>query len=67
LTGWTVAGVLVASLVSAVPLRAEVWHLEARTVPFDDASLAVPVDYAPLARAARGRRLCVLYPHLKDA
>jgi periplasmic protein TorT len=36
------AAVLCASLASSA--RAEVWQLEARAVPFDDASAAVPVD-----------------------
>jgi protein TorT len=46
---------------------AEVWKLEARSVPFDDASAAVPIDYVPLDHAARPWRFCILYPHLKDA
>jgi protein TorT len=46
---------------------ADVWHLKARAVPFDDASAAVPLDYIPLEHAARPWRFCVLYPHLKDA
>jgi protein TorT len=45
----------------------EVWALEARAVPFDDASPAIPIDYVPLDRAEQPWRLCVLYPHLKDA
>ena len=46
---------------------AEIWKLEARSVPFDDSSAAVPIDYTPLDHAARPWRFCVLYPHLKDA
>ena len=46
---------------------AEIWKLEARSVPFDDASPAIPIDYVPLDHAARPWRFCVLYPHLKDA
>lgn len=46
---------------------AETWKLEARAVPFDDSSAAVPIDYVALDRAAKPWRLCVLYPHLKDA
>lgn len=57
--------VLVAGLMA--PARAEVWQLEARAVPFDDASAAVPLRYAALDHAARPWRFCVLYPHLKDA
>lgn len=45
----------------------ELWQLEARAVPFDDSSAGVPLAYAPLDRAERPWRLCVLYPHLKDA
>lgn len=59
------AAVLVAGLVA--PARADVWQLEARAVPFDDASAAVPLTYTALDRAARPWRFCVLYPHLKDA
>jgi periplasmic protein TorT len=47
--------------------QAEDWQLEARAVPFDDASAAVPLTYTPLGHAARPWRFCVLYPHLKDA
>lgn len=59
------AAVLVAGLMG--PARGEVWQLEARSVPFDDASAAVPLTYRALDRAARPWRFCVLYPHLKDA
>jgi protein TorT len=51
----------------AGPAPAEVWTLEARAVPFDDASAAVPVTYTALAQAEKPWRFCVLYPHLKDA
>jgi protein TorT len=54
--------------ISPAPSRAEgPWLLQARRVPFDDASPALPVVYAPLDRASRPWRLCVIYPHLKDA
>lgn len=61
--------VVLASLAMALarPVGAEIWHLEARSVPFDDASPAVPLDYTPLDHADRPWRFCVLYPHLKDA
>lgn len=59
------AAVLLAGL--AGQAGAEVWKLEARAVPFDDSSAAVPLTYTPLTRAARPWRFCVLYPHLKDA
>lgn len=51
----------------AAQASAESWHLEARAVPFDDASAAVPMTYTALDHAARPWRFCVLYPHLKDA
>lgn len=59
------AVVLAAGL--AGPALAEVWKLEARAVPFDDASPARPIDYVPLDHARKPWRFCVLYPHLKDA
>ena len=61
------AGILGASLLASLPSSAEVWQLEARSIPFDDTSPAVAIDYVPLDRAARPWRFCVLYPHLKDA
>lgn len=51
----------------ASPAPAEVWQLEARAIPFDDASPAVPLAYSALDHASRPWRFCVLYPHLKDA
>jgi protein TorT len=59
------AAVLLAVL--AGPASAEVWPLEARAVPFDDASAAQPIGYSALEHAARPWHFCVLYPHLKDA
>ena len=43
------------------------WPLQMRAVAFDDTSAGIAYDYTPLSRAARPWRLCVLYPHLKDA
>jgi len=62
-------GLLAAFVLLSTPAaRAEdTWQLEARSVPFDDASRGVRIDYRPLAVASRPWRLCVLYPHLKDA
>ena len=51
----------------AGPSHAEVWQLEARAIPFDDASASVPVTYIAFDHASRPWRFCVLYPHLKDA
>ncbi|MCU0903569.1 MAG: TMAO reductase system periplasmic protein TorT [Tabrizicola sp.] len=59
------AATLIAALAKAA--QADVWQLEARAVPFDDASPAVTLSYTPLDHAARPWRFCVLYPHLKDA
>lgn len=47
--------------------NAESWQLQVPTVPFDDDSPTQPVQYQPLERATKAWRLCVLYPHLKDA
>ncbi len=49
------------------PLLAEDWPLMAATTPFDDASPTRSVAYTPLPHAAKPWRLCVVYPHLKDA
>ena len=45
----------------------ERWPLIAPTVPFDDSSPFAPLDYVALDRAAQPWRICILYPHLKDA
>lgn len=58
--------VILAALPAALA-RAETWSLEARAIPFDDASPAVPLAYHALDHAARPWRFCILYPHLKDA
>lgn len=46
---------------------ADTWPLQVPTVPFDDDSPTAPLLYHPLDHAAKAWRLCVLYPHLKDA
>ena len=46
---------------------AETWQLQVPTVPFDDDSPTAPLLYHPLDHAAKAWRLCVIYPHLKDA
>ena len=46
---------------------AEIWDLQVPSVPFDDDSPTVAMAYQPLDHAARPWRLCVIYPHLKDA
>ena len=45
----------------------ETWALQVFDRPFHDDSPSRPLEYQPLAQATRGWRLCVLYPHLKDA
>ena len=46
---------------------AETWALQVPTVPFDDDSPTEPLMYQALDHAAKPWRLCVIYPHLKDA
>jgi periplasmic protein TorT len=68
---WLAVLVACATHVTAPPARAEpapeVWRIEAPAIAFDDASPLERLDYLPLAVAERPWRLCVLYPHLKDA
>lgn len=54
-------------VVAACGAYAETWNLQVPTVPFDDDSPAEAVAYHPLDHAAQPWRLCVIYPHLKDA
>lgn len=62
------AGGVAVVAAGVVPVAAqESWPLQERVVPFDDTSAGRAIDYAPLAHASRPWRLCVLYPHLKDA
>lgn len=57
-----------ALILTVAPASAEeAWPLVAPSVPFDDASPLVPMEYTALDRAAKPWRLCILYPHLKDA
>ncbi len=59
---------LALTLAIAAPAWAEErWPLIIPTVPFDDSSRFVPLDYLALDRAAQPWRICILYPHLKDA
>lgn len=59
---------LVVVLATLSPAWAEErWPLVAPLVPFDDDSPFAPLDYLALDRAAQPWRLCILYPHLKDA
>lgn len=45
----------------------ETWQLQVPSVPFDDDSPTAPIAYQPLDHAAKPWRICVIYPHLKDA
>jgi periplasmic protein TorT len=60
---------LLAGLVAFGATGAEAggWDLQVPTVPFDDDSPTTAVIYQPLDRAVKPWRLCVIYPHLKDA
>ena len=65
-------GKLVAPLALGLALTcgmacADTWPLDQRAVPFDYASAAIAIDYTPLDKAAQKWRICVAYPHLKDA
>lgn len=51
----------------AAPAMAETWSLDVRSRPFDYSSPAIATDYQPLDKAARKWRICIAYPHLKDA
>ena len=58
------AGLLAVGTTSA---HTETWDLQVPTVPFDDDSPTEALVYQPLDHAAQHWRLCVIYPHLKDA
>ncbi|WP_323716359.1 TMAO reductase system periplasmic protein TorT [Paracoccus aminovorans] len=55
------------ALAPAAPAAAETWPLQVFREPFRDDGPTYRLDYRPLDHAARPWRLCVLYPHLKDA
>lgn len=46
---------------------AQTWALQVPSVPFDDDSPTTALAYHPLDHAAKPWRICVVYPHLKDA
>ena len=60
---------LIAAIVVATGQNAgaEPWALQVPSIQFDDDSPTVAIAYEPLAQAEKPWRLCVLYPHLKDA
>src|SRR3989338_7634167 len=45
----------------------ETWQIQVPAVPFDDDSPTTTIAYQPLDHAAKPWRICVTYPHLKDA
>ena len=47
--------------------RGDTWELQVPKVALDDDSPTEVLAYHPLDHAAKPWRLCVLYPHLKDA
>lgn len=46
---------------------AEQWQLQVPSVPFDDDSPTATITYQALQQAEKPWRICVIYPHLKDA
>lgn len=64
--GRSLAVLLLCALIGG-PALSETWALDVRSVPFDYSSPAIATDYQPLDKAARKWRICVAYPHLKDA
>jgi protein TorT len=53
--------------VFATGSSADTWELQVPVVPFDDSSPTETVVYQPIDRAEKNWRICVIYPHLKDA
>lgn len=54
-------------LLTATTVNAESWPLETWSTPFDYNSESQLIDYQPTYKASREWRLCISYPHLKDA
>ena len=52
---------------TATVVRADVWRLETWSIPFDYSSDSRIIDYQPTTAASHAWRLCIAYPHLKDA
>lgn len=46
---------------------AETWSLQAPQTPFDYQSDSNTIHYTPLTKAAQNWKICVSYPHMKDA
>lgn len=49
------------------PAAAESWRLQVPQTAFDYSSGLETLEYKPLGKAAQPWRLCIAYPHLKDA
>lgn len=47
--------------------KAETWDLQVPAVAFDDDSPKTELSYQALDRAEKSWKICVIYPHLKDA
>jgi periplasmic protein TorT len=60
----------VAALVVGAPVLAADWfpyNAEQVTPPFDPDGKVSPVEYVPLEKASKPWRICVSFPHMKDA
>src|SRR5271167_4653985 len=60
----------VATLATAVPVSAAEWFpykAEEVTPPFDPKGKVSPVEYTPLEKASKPWKICVSFPHMKDA
>jgi protein TorT len=60
----------VAALVAGAPVSAADWFpykAEGVTPPFDPNGKVAPVEYVPLEKASKSWKICVSFPHMKDA
>src|ERR1700753_377971 len=60
----------VAALVAGAPVSAADWvpyKAEEGTPPFDPNARVSPVEYVPLEKASKPWKICVSFPHMKDA
>lgn len=51
----------------SLPAAADSWRVQVPRTAFDYGSGLETIDYAPLEKASQAWRLCIAYPHLKDA
>ncbi|WMS42599.1 TMAO reductase system periplasmic protein TorT [Acuticoccus sp. MNP-M23] len=62
------AATIIAAFASGVAAEpAPEWTLDRWVPPYEFATEAAKVNYSPLTRASKPWKLCVLFPHLKDA